>query len=134
MTSPSPSADSERLLAERYGVRPPGHRSRLRAVLAVLVVAALVWLVWAAWASDPDVEAELLGWEVVSGSEVEVELLVHRDTEDTVTCTLVAQADDSGVVGETAVRIPAGETGEQRVTATVRTEREALSVKLTGCD
>jgi hypothetical protein len=136
-TSPSgpPSTDeTQRLLRERYGLRAPGRRWGVIAVASALAVAGLSWLIWAASASDRDVEAELVAWRVVSPHAVAVELVVHRDHGDEVSCTVSAQASDAVVVGETLARLPAGEEGEYRVEVTVPTEREATAVRLGGCE
>jgi hypothetical protein len=135
VTSSRPSADTERLLAERYGRRPAGRRWPVIGLVAVVAVLALTWLVWAAWsASDPDVEAEVVTWEVISPHEVQVELVVVRDGTDAVTCTVAAQAADASVVGERDVRVPTGDAGRQRLDVTITTEREATAVKLSGCE
>ncbi|MGH3508469.1 MAG: DUF4307 domain-containing protein [Nocardioidaceae bacterium] len=135
MTSSSPSSDTERLLAERYGRRPPGRRWSVVTGVALVAAVALGWLIWAAWsASDPEVEAEVVTWEVVSAHEVEVELVVHRDGTGEVSCTVAAQAADASVVGERVVRVAAGEAGQQRFDVSVVTEREATAVKVSGCE
>ena len=134
MTSSSPSADTQRLLAERYGRRPAGRRWWVIGVVAVLALLAFSWLVWAWSASDPDVDAEVVTWEVISPHEVRVELVVDRDGTDEVSCTVAAQAADASVVGESEVAVAAGATGRQLLDVTITTEREATAVKLSGCE
>jgi hypothetical protein len=124
----------ERLLAERYGVRPARHRQLLVAAVAVLAAAGAGWLGWAAWEhANPPVRGELHSFDVLSDRTVSVVVDVDRRDDGDVVCTVRAQADDQAIVGEQEVTFPAGPDGEQRFTVELSTERRATTATVTNC-
>jgi uncharacterized protein DUF4307 len=119
---------------ERYGVRTPNQRRLTLVAVAAVALALLTWLAWAAWAhSRPDVKGQLNSYDVVSPHEVTVVIDVHRRSGAAVTCIVQAQAEDHVVVGEDEVEIPAGDPGDVRATATLRTDREATTATVPQC-
>ncbi len=121
-------------LADRYGRPSRARRPVLLLVIGVLVLAAAAWLVWVTtFHSRPAVTSELVGYDVRGQHAVVASYqVVRHDADVRATCLLRAVASDHAVVGERSVLV-AGRTADERVTTTVRTEREATSVDLVGC-
>ena len=124
-------------LDTRYG-RSSAHGRRLAGWVPAAVVFAVVglaWLGWAAWnASRTPVTATITAYDAVSAGQIDVRLEVTRRTDEAVRCELYAQAYDHGIVGETSVELPAGDTGTEVVTPSIKTERLAFTAALRGCD
>ncbi|MFN8195937.1 MAG: DUF4307 domain-containing protein [Nocardioidaceae bacterium] len=117
------------MLVERYGGARRGRRVALLVGLAPVVVAFLAWVVWAAWLhSTPQVDSELVGWDVVDEHSVTAEVEVQLDEGATARCLVQALADDHTPVGELSW-VP--EQGRHEVS--IRTERLADAVNLVGC-
>ena len=116
-------------LAQRYGA--PGRWQR-RATLALAVLIAALGLGWLAWATivqgTPDVESELVTFEVVDDHEVRARLDVTLADGVEATCRLRAFAEDRTPVGELAFT-PVDGTNE----VVVATERRASGVEKLGC-
>ena len=118
-------------LSDRYGA-PSAHRGRVVLGVAVVLAAAFLgWLGWTIWAQvNPEVEAELVSFEVVDEHSATARVQVRLGDEDVeATCKLRAYAEDKVVVGELAFT-PAGSGTSQQ---TIRTERRATAVELAGC-
>jgi hypothetical protein len=118
-------------LSERYGA-PSANRGRIVLGIAVVLAAAFLgWLGWTIWAQvNPEVESELVSFDVVDEHTATARVQVRLDEEDVeASCKLRAYAEDKVVVGE-LVFTPAGSGTSVQ---TVRTEREATSVELMGC-
>jgi Domain of unknown function (DUF4307) len=116
--------------SERYAA-PPAWRRRVTVVgVVVLAVVALAWLAWAAFVqSTPEVESQLIGWDVVDAHTATAQVDVHlSDGVAHPTCTVQALASDHSIVGELTFTPTAGSNE-----VTVRTEREATAVDLPGC-
>ena len=112
-------------------------------VLGLVAAIGLGWLIWAAlFHSRPEVGAQVSAFTVVSDTAIDVTLTVERrEPARPVSCRLIAQAADSGTVGEQRVSVegasvhtgrPAGQAGHpaasgrrngQRLPARVRTRR-----------
>jgi hypothetical protein len=125
---------SGQTLEERYGVEPAHrHRVRLMAVAAVALI-LIGWLGWAAWSHGrADVSGRVEGYDVVSPHETEVTVEIVRHQGQSVVCDAVAQADDHTTVGEDSVTIRAGDADRVTAHATIRTDRAATTVTLSGC-
>lgn len=133
-TVPQARAGEVDPLAARYGRPSKGSRTTLVAVVAVIAVGLLAFLAWAAWSHSRDrIGAIVTSFNVVNVHRVDVGLEVSRDSGAAVTCTVTAIADDHGDVGRQDVTLPAGAAGTQELHATVRTEREAVSVTVDHC-
>ncbi len=121
-------------MPERYG-RPSRSARVLLAVLVLVVVGGgLVWLVrTAVQQSSPDVNAGVVAFEVVSEQRTDVTVDVVRAVTTAVRCEVYAQAADKQVVGERLVQLPAAPAGTERVTVTIRTERQATTAEVGSC-
>lgn len=126
MTSPE-------VLADRYGAPARWRRWLLLGTVAAVVVAFLGWLAWTALShSTPEVESELVTFDVVDDHTATAEVAIdRRDTDVDATCLVRAIAEDHSVVGELSWK-PDGEARE-RAEVTIRTERRATSVEMVGC-
>lgn len=125
--------------AERLRRRYP--RSRLpRPALVILVgllaAAAMGWLIWAATVhSAPAVAAQVLGYRVVSDTQIDVTITVDRpDPSLPVSCRLVAQASDFDRVAEQDVRVEGTAERLVDVTISLTTLRRATGASVNGCD
>ena len=123
-TTPGPAS-----LAERYGDPSPARRRLLLGVLVVAVAAFAGWLAWATWFhATPDVESEMLGYDIVGEHEASATVSVSLDDGVSASCVVQAVAEDHLTVGEVAF-----EPVDGRNEVTVRTERRATTVRLAGC-
>ena len=124
---------SQDALAERYGTSSRGRRRLLVGLCAALAVVFLGWLLWTAFVhSTPEVESELVTFEVVDEHSATASVAVDRSGDDVVaSCRLVALAEDKTAVGELSWT-PDGDARE-RYELTIRTERRATAVELVGC-
>ena len=120
----------EQTLAERYAAPPAWRRPVTIAVVALVALVGLGWLAWAAYdESTPKVQSQLVSFDVVDQHSVSATIDVRIASGTTgETCTVDAIADDHSTVGELRFT-PV--SGSNRVT--VRTDRAATSVDLTGC-
>lgn len=118
----------------RYGRAP---RKRTRLVVAAYVVGIVVAIALLAWAAfvqfSQPVSWEVRTFDVPSEEAIEVTFEVRREDGAATECLLSAQAHDHAVVGETVVRIPAGE-GTVWVTHTIETERLAVIATVESCE
>lgn len=122
-------------LDERYGTSSPGRRKAVVALAVVVVAAALSWLAWAMLEQGrPEARSALVGFEA-DGPHAAVATfdVVRRSADVEASCLLRAFSADHTVVGEANVVVGPGGEERQRLTETVRTEREATSVELVGC-
>ena len=121
-------------LAKRYGAPNPVRKRILTGFVVLLALAGLSWLAWAAtYQSAPEVDSEMLSWKVTSEHEATARFtVVRKDTDVSATCFVRAIAADHAEVGAANVTVDAG-AKTQTVEVTIRTERAATSVQLTGC-
>ena len=124
-------------LDERYGSARRWQRPVTIAVAALLAGVGLGWLAWTAWYhSTPDVESELISYDVVGDHETTARVEVtlgdglrgDRGGDVAATCRLRAFAEDRTTVGELAFTPVDGLND-----VVVRTERRATSVEEVGC-
>lgn len=108
--------------------------------VAALAAVFLGWVAWTTWFhSTPQIDSELIGFEIVDEHEATARFGVRRADESVVgTCTLRAFSEDHTTVGELVFEVPqrAEENASplrQTLTQSVRTERRATSVELLGC-
>ncbi len=120
-------------LRQRYGGPSRVGRAVL-ITLAVLVVGGLAgWLVWVtAVHSDPPVDSELIGFEIVDDHTATAVLRVElaEDAAD-VDCTVRAIAVDKTIVGE--VRFTPDPADGPDHDIEIATERRATAVDAPGC-
>ena len=121
-------------LRRRYP-RPRLPRPVLVALVALLVAVAGWWLVTTAWQrARPPISAEVSAFQVETDTKINVTLTVERpDPSVPVTCRVVAQANDAGIVGEQAVTVPAAAARQMELSVTLITLRRAVSVEVRGC-
>jgi hypothetical protein len=122
-------------LDERYGTTGPARHKGVVALAVVVVAAALSWLVWAMLEQGrPEAQSALVGFEA-DGPHAAVATfdVVRSSAEVEASCLLRAFSADHAIVGEANVVVGPGGQERQRLTETVRTEREATSVEMVGC-
>ncbi len=124
---------SQDALAQRYGAPAPWRRRVLIGACAALAVVFLGWLGWTAFVhSTPEVESELVTFDIVDDHSATARISVDRRDDDVeATCLVRAFAEDHSVVGELSWTPDGDPQREQDVT--IRTERMATSIELVGC-
>jgi hypothetical protein len=120
----------DQTIADRYAAPPRWQRRVTIAVVAVVALAGLGWVAWAAYnEATPKVESQLVTFHVSGEHAVTAQVDVTLASGTTgASCTVEAVAADHSIVGELHFR-PRNGTND----VTVRTEREATSVDLSGC-
>ena len=133
MTDETSPPSAEQSLADRYGP-PRGRSGWLLVVIAAAATGLIGWLIWVAWFhATHEVSGGLHSFTVVSEHQLDVVLDIHREGTRPVECTVTALAEDHTAVGEDLVRLPAGAAGDHRLVASIRTDREATSAKVSNC-
>ncbi|MFE7583338.1 DUF4307 domain-containing protein [Streptomyces gardneri] len=129
------SAVREQLPEGRYG-RSADERADRKlkvtgAVLGVLFLGMLGWFGWH-YVVDSKISAEMIKFDVVSPTEVQVHLEIRKDEGVEGVCTLRSRAEDGTEVARKDVRIdnPAGRVDD---VFTLRTTARATSAELVGC-
>lgn len=127
------TTDEARIQA-RYPKRSPiDYVLGIGAGLALLAAVAIVLLSGLKQANPP-VAAMVRGFEVVSPTRLDVELVVQRrDPADPVTCDLYAQAESYETVAEATIEIPPGTDVLTSVDVTMATIKEATAVSIKDC-
>jgi hypothetical protein len=129
------------------GPRTPEEKARITAryprprrwpLVTLGIVFALLlgsWTLWTAvWHSNPAVSAQVLSFDIVSDSEVQVVLHVDRpDPSIAGVCTVITQAENYQQVGELDAQIEPGTVRLTDMTVTIRTISRATSASLQGC-
>ncbi|MFJ5873527.1 DUF4307 domain-containing protein [Streptomyces sp. NPDC093088] len=129
------SAVREQLPEGRYG-RSADERAdhRLKVVGSVLGVLFLGLLGWFGWyyVVDSKISAEMIKFDVVSATEVQVHLEVRKDEGVEGVCTLRSRSEDGAEVARKDVRIddPAARVDQ---VFSLRTTARATSAELIGC-
>jgi Domain of unknown function (DUF4307) len=130
--------ESRREVAERLRRRYPRPRLPrpvLIALVALLIAVAGWWLVTTAWQrARPPFSAEVSAFQIETDTKIKVTLTVDRpDPSLPVTCRVVAQANDAGIVGEQAVTVPASSASRLDLSVTLITLRRAVTAEVRGC-
>lgn len=116
-------------LDDRYGRTPTWRQPFGKAIVALIVVGFCAWVAWVAVEhSTPDVDGELVSFDITSPHEVSSRINVVLGDGVDATCRLRAMAEDKHTVGDLAFSPTKGYND-----VVVRTEREATSVELLGC-
>ncbi|MFF4173978.1 DUF4307 domain-containing protein [Streptomyces sp. NPDC001744] len=129
------SAVRERLPEGRYG-RSADERAdhKLKVAGAVLGVLFLGMMGWFGWhyVVENRISAELIKFDVVSASEVQVHLEIRKDEGVRGVCTLRSRAEDGAEVARKDVRVddPAARVDQ---VFSLRTTARATSAELIGC-
>ncbi|GAA3391625.1 DUF4307 domain-containing protein [Streptomyces roseoviridis] len=129
------SAVREQLPEGRYG-RSADERADRKlkiagAVLGTLFLALLGWFGWY-YVVDNKISAEMIKFDVVSDSEVQVHLEIRKDDGARGVCTLRSRSEDGAEVGRKDVRVDETGTRVDRVYA-IRTTARATTAELIGC-
>ncbi|MFJ5828513.1 DUF4307 domain-containing protein [Streptomyces sp. NPDC093089] len=129
------SAVREQLPEGRYG-RSADERAdrKLRIVGAVLGVLFLALMGWFGWhyVVDNKISGEMIKFDVVSDTEVQVHLEVRKDEGVEGVCTLRSRSEDGAEVARKDVRIDDPATRVDTVVS-LRTTARATSAELIGC-
>ncbi|MER7521294.1 DUF4307 domain-containing protein [Streptomyces sp. NPDC126499] len=129
------SAVREQLPEGRYGRSADERADRklkiVGAVLGTLFLALLGWFGWY-YVVDNKISAEMIKFDVVSDSEVQVHLEIRKDDGAQGVCTLRSRSEDGAEVGRKDVRIDEAGTRVDRVYA-IRTTARATTAELIGC-
>ncbi|MEU9700905.1 DUF4307 domain-containing protein [Streptomyces sp. NPDC047981] len=129
------SAVREQLPEGRYG-RSADERADRKlkiagAVLGVLFLAMLGWFGWH-YVVDSRISAEMIKFDVVSDTEVQVHLEVRKDADAKGVCTLRSRSEDGAEVGRKDVRFDQAQ-GRIDTVVSLRTTARATSAELVGC-
>jgi hypothetical protein len=121
---------------DRYGDdrQSVGRRRVVRIVVGVLAVAAVTWWVVVALArSTPDVTYDLLGFDHVTDTSLDVRFRIERQRDLPVVCVLRARDRSGAEVGVASVTIPASDGDRVELVSTVRTTRRPVSAEIGSC-
>ncbi|AXE22708.1 DUF4307 domain-containing protein [Streptomyces globosus] len=119
----------------RYG-RSADERAdrKLKIVGSVLGVGLLAVVGWIGWdyVAGQTVSAEVIKFQVVSDSEVQVHLEVRKDASVAGVCTLISQDRGHGEVGRADFAFPQRASRVDEVVS-LKTTARATAVELVGC-
>ncbi|MET9951105.1 DUF4307 domain-containing protein [Streptomyces sp. NPDC006339] len=101
------------------------------AVLGTLFLALMGWFGWY-YVVDNKISAEMIKFDVVSDTEVQVHLEIRKDTDARGVCTLRSRSEDGAEVGRKDVRVDEAADRVDRVYA-IRTTARATTAELIGC-
>ena len=96
--------------------------------LVLAVVAALAYV----YVSRSDVSSQLIGFDVVSKTRVDVKIEVTKPSDKTASCTVRSRDYNGNEVGRTTVTVPTG-TGDWTGTVHLRTTGLGTTGELVGC-
>jgi hypothetical protein len=102
-------------------------------VLAVVAVLVLAWILWVVIESRSPVQWTTVGFRIVGNEQVDVTYDVHKDPDDSVTCTLRALDQGKATVGTADVVVGPSSAEVIRRTDTVRTSALAVTGFVRGC-
>ena len=129
------SAVRERLPEGRYGRSADERADRklkiIGAVLGVLFLGLMGWFGWHYVVANK-ISAEMIKFDVVSDTEVQVHLEVRKDEGVKGVCTLRSQAENGAEVGRADFRFDGDATRIDKV-VTLRTTSPGTTAELLGC-
>ena len=129
-------SEEETFLSERYG-KHYLHAPRWKIPAALVALIGLPWLLWSAgYHSQPSIRHELIAFEVIDASKIEITYLVERNEPGIrMVCTLVARDFDKNIVGEVTDRFAANQRPLKEVrTRIIPTRTRAVNAGIVGCD
>ncbi|MEV8318162.1 DUF4307 domain-containing protein [Streptomyces sp. NPDC059900] len=131
------AAVSEKAPDGRYGQsRTADERAdrKLKIIGSVLGALLLLMVGWFGYdyVSGTKVSGEMIKWDVISDSAVEVHLEVRKDADAKGYCTLRSQAEDGEEVGRADFRFDQRQERIDKV-VTLRTKARGTSAELLGC-
>jgi len=128
--------EDEAFLSERYGKHyVPKPRWKIPAALLALI--GIPWLLWSAgYHSQPSIRYELIAFEVIDPSKIEITYSLERNEPGIrVDCILVARDFDKNVVGEVTDRFAENKRASNVVrTRVIPTRIRAVNAGIVGCD
>ncbi|MFI8518453.1 DUF4307 domain-containing protein [Streptomyces sp. NPDC085481] len=101
------------------------------AVLGTLFLAMIGWFGWH-YVAGTKISAEMIKFDVVSATEVQVHLEIRKDDDAKGVCTLRSRSEDGTEVGRKDVRVDASGTRIDEVYS-IRTTAQATNAELLGC-
>ncbi|WP_329282412.1 DUF4307 domain-containing protein [Streptomyces sp. NBC_00691] len=129
------SAVREQLPEGRYGRSADEAADRklkiAGAVLGVLFLGLMGWFGWY-YVVDNKISAELIKFDVVSSTEVQVHLEIRKDEGTEGVCTLRSRSEDGVEVARKDVRVDDPASRVDQVYS-LRTTARATSAELMGC-
>lgn len=131
-----PASDTPDALPPGRYSRPAsrGRRRAARLALAGLVVVVLAVVGWLGYETMRDpVQWKPVGFSVKGPDRIDVTFDVTKDTDATVTCTVVALSSGYAEVGVRTVTLGPSEHRTQRYTATVATQELAVTGEVNLC-
>ncbi|MFC8509806.1 DUF4307 domain-containing protein [Streptomyces sp. NPDC057411] len=129
------SAVREQLPEGRYG-RSADERADRKlkiagAVLGTLFLAMIGWFGWH-YVAGTQISAEMIKFDVVSDTEVQVHLEIRKDADAEGVCTLRSRSADGAEVGRKDVPVQGSDTRIDTVYS-IRTTGKATNAELLGC-
>lgn len=94
---------------ERYGIKPA---NRWRPIAIVILLIGTIWLLWAGLHhARPEITSRLISFKVSDDREIVIRYeATRRDSQQVLTCTLVARDIDKLIVGQIDDVVPVGES------------------------
>ena len=127
-------SDAAERLRRRYP-RSRLPRPMLMVSLGLVAAIGLGWLIWAAlFHSRPAVDAQVSTFTVISDTAIDVTLAVERrEPARPVSCRVVVQAADTGIVGEQRIPVEAASVRLVELRVKLVTLRRAAAAKVQDC-
>ncbi|MEG9227272.1 DUF4307 domain-containing protein [Aeromicrobium sp. Sec7.5] len=119
-------------LTDRYGTRT-SPRWLWWVVAGVGISLGVAWAAWIALQPRP-VSTEVYSFDVVSDTQIDLELEIIRPEPTAVTCSVYAQALDHSIVGEKTITIPASDREIVRHPLTLTTTERAVTGVIRSCE
>jgi len=102
--------------------------------MAVVLTIAVGWWVWvAAVRSTPDVRWELVGFQAVTDTSVDIRWVVQRAPGRAVDCVVRARSLDGAEVGRARVPVAAGATDSVELVHTLETSDRPVTGEVLSC-
>lgn len=101
------------------------------AVLGTLFLAMIGWFGWH-YVGGTKISAEMIKFDVVSATEVQVHLEIRKDADATGVCTLRSRSEDGTEVGRKDVPVEGSGSRIDQVYS-IRTTAKATNAELLGC-
>ena len=116
---------------DRYGIKPTPRWHFAATAIAIL---GIIWVLWAGLHhANPDVRATLISFSTVSDKSISVRYeVVRKDSNSTMSCTLIARDFDKNTVGQIEDVIPAGERVLTRE-VTIPTRTKPVNAAVLNC-
>lgn len=120
----------------RYGPASSGSSgSKRRGPLTLGIVLGILLLAFLGWAGyhfvgQADVSGRLVSYKVVSTHAVHAKLEVHKDADETVTCTVRSVTETGKEVGRKSVRLT---QDSESARVSLRTTERATNAELVSC-